>query len=265
MSVAFFGPSQLFALPTTMQVQVSTLHGTIITVPLQPSMLVSLFKQQCIETSPFHLIPLSVNADLAYMMRNCNLDDLIGIRVSTWDGQLLDDGKSIGSQVKTLDTLFKLVFMKQYDLDQDDLAMMREFAGLGHRNRLVASDTRPSGLIVTMPLYQTQMVVMPVFGGAGRRNHLLGILYQHSETQRHVQLQECGVDPSVVDPSCPVTRAEFVPGSGNTGRQPRLPGVYAAPVLCSWHGQNFQEDCMTCQQIIAEYDESAVAAAPSAA
>ena len=169
MSVAFFGPSQLFALPTTMQVQVSTLHGTIITVPLQPSMLVSLFKQQCIETSPFHLIPLSVNADLAYMMRNCNLDDLIGIRVSTWDGQLLDDGKSIGSQVKTLDTLFKLVFMKQYDLNQEDMAMVREFAGNG-------SHTRPSELIVTMPLYQTQFVVMPVFGGAGRTNDLLGIL-----------------------------------------------------------------------------------------
>lgn len=36
-------------------------------------------------------------------------------------------------------------------------------------------------------------------------------------------------------------------------------------MLCSWHGQHFQEDCMTCQLIIAQYDESAVAAAPSAA
>ena len=114
--------------------------------------------------------------------------------------------------------------MKQYDLNQEDMAMVREFAGNG-------SHTRPSELVVTMPLYQTQFVVMPVFGGAGRTNDLLGILYQHSETQRHVQLKECGVDPSVVDPSCPVTRAFFWHRSGNTGRQPRLPGVYAAPVL----------------------------------
>ena len=201
MSVAFFGPSQLFALPTTMAL-VSTLHGTLIRVPLQLDMLVSVFKHACLQGSPFHLIPLSVNADLAYMMRHCNIDDLFGLRVSTWDGQLLDDGKSIGSQVDTLDTLFKLVFMKQYDLNQEDMAMVREFAGNVHASR--------HGLIATMPLYQTQFVVMPVFGGAGRRNHLLGILYQHSETQRHVQLKECGVDPSDVDPSCPVTLTEVL-------------------------------------------------------
>ena len=182
-----------------MQVQVSTLHGTIITVPLQPSMLVSSFKQQCIETSPFHLFPLSVNADLAHMMRNCKKD---GIRVSTFDGQLLDDGKPIGSQVDTLDTLFKLVFMKQYELNQEDNAMISEFAG--H-----FENTRPAGLIVTMPLYQTQFVAMPVLGGGERRNHLLGILYQHIETQRHVRLQAAGADPRAwTQPGLTVTRID---------------------------------------------------------
>lgn len=85
---------------------------------------------------------------------------------------MLQDGGTIGSQVSTLDTLFKLVFMKQYDLDHNDLDMVLELANLAHGT---------SSLCVTMPLYGIQFEVHPVFGGGSRPNHILGPLHQHMD------------------------------------------------------------------------------------
>ena len=92
-------------------VDVSTLHGTIITIHVDPKELVGNFKKECMDVSPFHLTPLRINADLAHLMKDCKIDDLIGFRVSTSEGQLLDDAETIRSQVTT-GTLLKLVFMK---------------------------------------------------------------------------------------------------------------------------------------------------------
>ena len=179
MSVAFFCPSQLFALTLSMvsHVAVSTLHGIFITIDVKPSMPVWCFKQACMDESPWHPTPLKVNADLGHLVKTCNIDNLIGFRLATWDGQLLQDGETIGSQVSTIDTLFKLVFMKQYDLDHTDLDMVMEFANLAHGT---------SSLCVTMPLYGIKFELHPVFGGGSRSNQILGLFAgecTHEETR----------------------------------------------------------------------------------
>ena len=175
---------------------VSTLHGTIITIPVEPSMFVWGVKQKCMDASPFHLTPLNINADLAHLMRDCSIDAVIGIKLSTWDGKLLQDGETIGSQVSTSNTLFKLVFMKQYELNHNERDMVMKFANLAHGI---------SSIDVRMPQYGTQFVVRPVWGGGSRSNHILGLLYQHSGTEHHCQLKRSGVDPMQVDFNFPVT------------------------------------------------------------
>ena len=41
----------------------------------------------------FHANLLKANTDLAHLMNDCEIGDLIGLRVSTWYGRLLQDRK----------------------------------------------------------------------------------------------------------------------------------------------------------------------------
>jgi hypothetical protein len=174
---------------------ISTMQGTIIQVECEPSTVVRDFKQQCIEASPFHLSPLSVNVDLAHLMKDYDPDEPFvvrrydGIRVVHWNGNFMDDCKSIASQVGHLgedEFMFKLVFMKQYNLNGNDNVLLSKFAQ-GY-----------SEIVVTKGQYGTQLIVMPVWGGADRPNHILGIFYQHARTRYHCQLAVRGVDPREV-------------------------------------------------------------------
>ena len=149
-------------------------------------MLVMEFKQKCMEDIHWQITPLAVNADLAYVMSNCTLDDLIGTRVSTWEGDLLQDAATLGSQVNpTIDTLYKLVFMKQCDLTRDEKEMVMEFADLSKRT---------SGLVMHLPS-DTLVVVEPVWAGPKKSKRILGILYQHAKTKEHCNLMSHGVHP----------------------------------------------------------------------
>ena len=179
---------KLFALTIAMviSVGVSTLHGIILNNDVEPSMLVMEFKQKCMEGIHWQITPLAVNADLAYLLSNCILDDLIGTRVSTWDGDLLQDAATLGSQVNpTIDTLYKLVFMKQYDLTRNEKEMVMEFADLSKGT---------SGLAMHLPS-DTLVVVEPVWAGPRKSKHILGILYQHAKTKEHCNLMSHGVHP----------------------------------------------------------------------
>lgn len=181
---------------------VSTLQGTIIQVECDPnSTVVADFKQQCIEASPFHLSPLMVNVDLASLMKDYNLDKPFvlrrydGIRVVHWNGSFMDDCKTIASQVSSWgedEFMFKLVFMKQLNLSEDDKVLISRFAG-GY-----------SDSVVTMPQYGTKFIVMPVWGGGDRSDHILGIFYQHAMTADHCLLAQRGVDPRDVAPNVPI-------------------------------------------------------------
>ena len=178
---------KLFAL--SMLVSVSTLHGLLLHIDVQPEMLVKEFKQQCLQDIHWQITPLAVNADMAYLMAGCILDDLIGTRVSTWDGTMLQDAATFGSQVKpTIDTLYKLVFMKQYDLTKNEKEMVMEFADLSKRT---------SGLVMHLPS-DTLVVVEPVWAGPNKSKHILGILYQHAKTKEHSKLMSHGVHPRLV-------------------------------------------------------------------
>ena len=96
-------------------------------------------------------------------MRYCKIDNTIGKTVTTWDGQLLDEKETIESQVAT-DTLLKLVFMKQYELDNSEREMAMTFYQ-GHA---------PSEIDVCMPQYGTHLVVRLVWGGGERSTPYLG-------------------------------------------------------------------------------------------
>jgi hypothetical protein len=169
-----------------MLVSVSTLHGLLLHIDVNPTMLVMEFKQCILNDIHWQISPLASNADLAYLMAGCILDDLVGIRVSTYDGVLLQDAATLGSQVKpTIDTLYKVVFMKQFDLTNNENSMLMEFANLAKRT---------SGLVMHLPS-GTLVVVEPVWAGPRRYNHILGILYQHSHTKQHCNMMGQGVHP----------------------------------------------------------------------
>ena len=173
-----------------MLADVSTLHGTLITIAVEPKMPIALLKSKCIRASPFQHSPLSINADLSCLMKDGNVEDLTnatrnGIRVSTWDGQLLPDADVLKDDLLSTEehvhTLFKLVLIKRYNLNYRDTEMAQTFAARPQRK-----------LDVTMEMYGTQFVVKPVWGDGERHNHILGLLYKHKATDRLCQHKGVG-------------------------------------------------------------------------
>ena len=182
-------------------VGISTLHGNIIHIDVESQTLVKVFKQQCIDESQLDVPPLKINVDLAGLMIGSDkFTKWEGVRIATLnDGALLDDDRSIGSQVALGHSvfMFKLVFMKQdwKHLSADERTMLAHFAD-GKKG--------VSGYILTLPPHDTPFVVMPVWGGVDSRpNDILGLLYQHQTTQEHCSLVGKGIDPRGVDMSMP--------------------------------------------------------------
>ena len=181
-------------------VGISTLQGTIIQVECEPSTVVRDFKQQCIEASPVRFGTSSVNEDLVHLMKDYDPDKPLvlrrydGIRLVHWNGDFMDDCMTIASQVSSWgenEFMFKLVFMNQYNFTDQEKDMLSKFAQ-GYSDSVV---TMPNG---------TQFIAMPVWGGADRPNHILGIFYQHARTDDHCQLAMRGVDPREVHSDGPV-------------------------------------------------------------
>jgi hypothetical protein len=178
---------------------ISTLQGTIIEVECEPSTVVRDFKEQCIEASPFHS-PLNVNVDLVHLMKDYAESDLRrydGIRVVHWNGGFMDDSHSIaqgllhnGALVSSWGEdagfMFKLVFMKQYNYSGHERLLLSKFAQ-GYNDS-----------VVTLAKYHHKFIVMPVWGGGERLDHILAIFYQHARTGYHCQLAGRGVDPREV-------------------------------------------------------------------
>ena len=183
-------------------VGISTLHGNIIHIDVEAQTLVKVFKQQCIDDSQLDVAALKINVDLAGLMIGSDkFTKWEGVRLaSVNDGALLDDDRSIGSQVALGHNVFllKLVFMKQSwkHFNADERTMLAHFAD---------GKKRVSGYILTLPPHDTPFVVMPVWGGVDSRpNEILGVLYQHKTTQVHCSLMERGIDPRGIDMSMPI-------------------------------------------------------------
>ena len=174
-------------------VGISTLHGNIIHVDVKAQTLVKAFKKQCIDESQLHETPLKINVDLAGLMNGSDkFTKWEGVRLaSVNDGALLDDDRSIGSQVALGHNvfMFKLVFMKQdwKQLRADERTVVAHFAD-GKRE--------VSKYILTLPPHDTPFVVMPVWGSVDSRpNDITGVLYQHQTIQEHCSLVGKGIDP----------------------------------------------------------------------
>ena len=183
---------------------ISTLQGTIIQVDCEPSSVVRDFKQQCIDESDFDLTPLGVNVDLAGLMTVAGLTKWEGVRVATLHGELLDDDRSIGSQMIFDENLFlcKLVFMKQgmAHLTPSERTQIAHFADPA---RFCA------GYYMNLLPHGTPFVVLPVWGGVDRANEILGVLYQHKTTAEHCRMMQQGVDPRIVDVNVPIFQVEL--------------------------------------------------------
>ena len=182
-------------------VGISTLHGNIIHVDVETRTLVKIFKQQCIDESQLDVAPLKINVDFAGLMNGSDkFTKWEGVRLANVnDGALLDDDRSIGSQVVLSQDvfMFKLVFMKQSweHFSADERTMLAHFAD-GKRG--------VSGYMLPLPPHDTPFVVMPVWGGVDSRpNEILGMVYQHQATQEHCSLVGRGIDPRGVDMSMP--------------------------------------------------------------
>ena len=127
-------------------VGVSTLHGSIHMIRLEPDTLVKDFKQHCMEVAwlPTPLVNhIKVNVDVAELLTSMGSaqDEKEGVRLADVSDNMLDDSKSMGSQVTLSEGqfMFKLVFFKQTNLSHRDNAMIADFADHG---------TRTSGYIV---------------------------------------------------------------------------------------------------------------------
>ena len=178
-------------------VGVSTLKGAIISIEVWPDLPVKEFKRMILDDSHWQVGPSTVNEDIAVVTLNSAptiRDDLqddktlgrfYAFRICTWDGEMLQDDQTLGSQVDSISTLYKLVFMKQ-DGSMNDVEhlMAREFAASTARPKF---SMRTRGLVVQQR-YGTKFVVYPVWGTGDRCMHILGVFYEHWNTEAHCKL-----------------------------------------------------------------------------
>ena len=197
-------PSPEAVCPCSERVAISTLHGSIIHVWADTGKTVAEFKQKCLDACPWHISPLRINADLAQLMGCCVLDDLIGIRISTWLGDMLEDDKTLASQVVSLpynhsdfyhgdpdaEWFFKLVFVKKYDLNSADKSLVNTFASQAYRRMNIGRIKN-----ISMTQYGTDFSATPLWGIGTKSNDILGLVYEHSKTDYHCQLKHAGQDP----------------------------------------------------------------------
>ena len=136
MSVACFCPSKVFAyvcsMPkkakTMLRVPCSSPHGQLLYIEIHPQMFVSEAKAAVMLQVPDSAV-LSVNADWAEIKAGCP-EAQRSFRLCTYDGQMLQDHLTFSSQMTSyqMQTLYKLVWMKQYNLNQGDKALIHLFA-----------------------------------------------------------------------------------------------------------------------------------------
>ena len=203
-----------FFISEMINVGISTLHGSIINLSVEPNTVVHQIKQAALEASPFHLTPLAINCDLAHLMNHRGSLPADsppggdGVRLVHWNGSFLDDQKTLASQISSYSDdvfLLKLVFMVQILLTDQDMELVKQFAGGICERR------------VYMPQYCTEFIVMPVWGGFERSNHILGIFYQHGKTANHCSLANRGVDPREIASNAPVLACDILVPNATAG------------------------------------------------
>ena len=182
---------------------------------IAPDLQTNDFKKMIFDDNHWQNAPAWVNEDIAMVLNSVPTirDDLgesesCAFRLCTWDGAMLSDYLSLGSQLDQLDdkSLFKMIWYKQKDtMSDDELLMVHEFAQSTERPD---PNERTRGLIVVQPA-GTEFVVYPMWGTGDRCKHILGVFYQHMNTENHCKLMSKGVHPMMVDQSFPVQIVDF--------------------------------------------------------
>ena len=130
------------------------------------------------------------------------------LRLSTWDGDLLQDSESLPDSCK----FFNLTFVKQVGELPQGMSSLSDMRAQGPSSSgqmspqyahmldtlLIHAAMSGEDNSITVDIRGTQMVVNPVYANDGR---VLGILYQHAHTEKQCMLQRRGVDLIQVDVS----------------------------------------------------------------
>ena len=196
-SVAFFCSKQVFALtiPMPTKIDVSTLHGTLITIDVEPTCPVWLVRDYIWRASPWDITPLRINADLAHLTAGYWDSEL---RICTHDKEVLQNhammGDECGQYDGKLQSLFKLVFIKTCNrlADFDLRALQR-----------LADKTEPaSGLLTHLALHDSLIIIEPLCGDG---DGIVGLVYQSVDSYKKGDLRSHANQQ--IDFSLPVARA----------------------------------------------------------
>ena len=193
MSVACCCPSKVFAevcsMPkkakTMLRVPCSSPHGQLLYIEIHPQMFVSEAKAAVMLQTSMDISVLQVNADWAEIQQGCP-EAQRSFRLGTHDGNLLQDDQTFSCQMKSsqMQTLYKVVWMKQYNMNPWDLQTMQIFAD----NKIIEDigcQMKGSG---------NTFYLRAVWGGADRPNAILGLVWQHSLTEKHCMAQRRNQD-----------------------------------------------------------------------
>ena len=206
--VAIFGSqfSLILSIAMMITIGVATLHGGIVNLRVDSSMVTGDFKQQVIEASPFAETPIALNADLAEIMKEYtpgtpHIWD--GFRLVHFNGEFMDDSETIAEQLPDMaedddEFLFKLVFMKQQFMADIDHNMVIKF-----------QTRRCTSIVVFGGTTGTQFIVEPVWGPG--EAGIVGIFYQHHAAFKHCAIAGYGGDPRQVSSEHPVFAFDFGP------------------------------------------------------
>ena len=173
-------------------VSVSTIHGNLVRVLVHPGMQILDFKDKCFEEdlwsgTPISLLtPLAINVDLAAMMsegkqvtdpRPWQMKGRYNrFRLCTKDGDLLDDEDVLQEDMLTNCKLFKVQWMKQFNLRVEEEASLVQ---------CMTSEQHVVSFDMTFN-HNTSFRAFPFYGNEGQFH---GLVYQHSEIKGHCESQ----------------------------------------------------------------------------
>ena len=151
------------------------------------------FKDKCFQEDLWSgvpiwfLTPLAINVDIAALMQegeettDPKLWKMVGqynrFRLCTKDGDLLDDDGVLQQDMISDCKLFKVQWMKQFNLTDAEMALL-----VG----CMTSDGPVMSFDVTIN-HNTSFLGFPFYG---KNNELLGLVWQHKKTQGHCEREQ---------------------------------------------------------------------------
>ena len=172
---------------STIRVGVSSPHGQLLYIEIHPQMFVSEAIAEVMLHVPDSMV-LSVNADWAEVQKGCTVAQR-SFKLSTYDGNMLDDKCTFAAQMTNaqMHTFYKMVWMKQYNMTDRDHALMHCFADRSKCLDNLGCEMKQGNVFH----------VRAVWGGSDRPEDIIGLVWQHSITEKHCWIKtNKGLDPT---------------------------------------------------------------------